>query len=124
MNSEKVCSYIDDLELLLVKFFKHKNLLITNDDTENIIGNINMNEDFNHGPLCIIMSLNNVIEFIDWEYTDDIESMSNTMNKFVNKKEIIKRNECRKKIFFLVCMIYVVLICLKLYLIIYNYKPI
>ena len=102
MNSEKVCSYIDDLELLLVKFFKHKNLLITNDDAENIIGNINMNEDFNHGPLCILMSLNNVIEFLDWEYTDDIESMLNTMNKFVNKKEIIKRNECRKKIF--LCM--------------------
>ena len=46
MNSEKVCSYIDDLELLLVKFFKHKNLLITNDDAENIICNINMNGDF------------------------------------------------------------------------------
>ena len=100
MNSEKVCSCIDDLELLLVKFFKHKNLLITNDDAENTIGN--MNEDFNHGPLCILMSLNNAIEFLDWEYTDDIESMLNIMNKFVNKKEIIKRNECRKKIF--LCM--------------------
>ena len=53
MNSEKVCSYIDDFELLLVKFFKHKNLLITNDDTENIIRNINMSGDFYPGPLCI-----------------------------------------------------------------------
>ena len=87
MNSEKVCSYIDDLEFLLVKFFKQKNLLITKDDTENIIGNINMNEDFNHGPLCILMSLNNVIEFLDWEYTDDIESMLNTMKKGNNKKK-------------------------------------
>ena len=101
MNSEKFV-YIDDLKILIVKFFKQKTLLITNDDAENIIGNINMNEDFSHGPLCILMSLNNVIEFLDWEYTDDIESMLNIMNKFVNKKEIIKRNECRKKIF--LCM--------------------
>ena len=92
MNSEKGCSYIDDLELLLVKFFKHKNLLIPNDDTENIIGNINMNGDFYPGPLCILMSLNNVIVFLDWEYADDIESMLNTMNKFVTKKEIIIKN--------------------------------
>ena len=61
-----------------------------------------MNGDFYPGPLCILMSLNNVIEFLDWEYTDDIESMLNIMNKFVNKNEIIKRNECRKKIF--LCM--------------------
>ena len=57
-----------------------------------------MNEDFNHGPLCILMSLNNVIELLDWKYKNDIESM----NKFISKKEIIKRNECRKKIF--LCM--------------------
>ena len=87
MNCEKVCIYIDDLELLLVKFFKHKTLLITNDDAENIIGNINMNEDFNPGPLCILMSLNNEIELLDWEYTDDIESMLKTMNKFVTKRK-------------------------------------
>ena len=61
-----------------------------------------MKEDFSPGPLCILMSLNNVIELLDWEYTDDIESMLNTMNKFITKKEIIKRNECRKKIF--LCM--------------------
>ena len=109
MNCEKVCIYIDDLELSIAKLFKHKNLLITNDDAENIIGNINMNKDFNHGPLCILMSLNNVIVCLDWEYADAIESMLNTMNKFVTKKEIIKRNECRKKIFY-VCMMYVLLI--------------
>ena len=63
MNFEKVCSYIDDLELFLVKFFKDKNLLITKDDTENIIGNINMNGDFYPGPLSILMSLNNVLYF-------------------------------------------------------------
>ena len=44
-----------------------------------------MKEDFNPGPLCILMSLNNVIELSDWEYTDDIESMLNTMNKFITK---------------------------------------
>ena len=48
------------------------------------------------------MSLNNIIEFLDWVYADGIESMLNTMNKFVTKKEIIKRNECRKKVF--LCM--------------------
>ena len=79
-----------------------------------------MKEDFNPGPLCILMSLNNVIEFLDWEYADDIESMLNTMNKFVTKKEIIKRNECRKKIFLCVYDIY----CVDMYLDIYNYKPI
>ena len=116
MNSEKVCSYIDDLELLLVKFFKHKTSLITNDDTENIIGSISMKEDFNPGPLCILMSLNNVIELLDWEYTDDIESMLNTMDKFITKKEIIKRNECRTKIFS--CMYDIC--CVDMYLDIYN----
>ena len=90
------------MELLLVKLFKHKNLLITNDDTENIIGNINMNGEFYPGSLCILKSLNNVIVFLDWEYADDIESMLNTMNKFVTKKKMIKRNECRKKMF--LCM--------------------
>ena len=87
------------MELLLVKFFKHKNSSITNDDTEYIIGNINMNGDFYPGPLCILVSLNNVIVFLDWEYADDIESIINTMNKVVTKKEIIKRNECKKNIF-------------------------
>ena len=87
------------MELLLVRLFIHKNSLITNDDTENIIGNINMNGDFYHGPLCILMSLNNVIEFLDWEYTDDIESMLNTMNKFVAKKEIIKEMNAERKYF-------------------------
>ena len=61
-----------------------------------------MKGNFYPGPLCILLSLKNVIEFLDLEYTDDIESMLNIMNKFVNKKEIIKRNECRKKIF--LCM--------------------
>ena len=99
MNCEKVCIYIDDLELLLVKFFKDKTSIITNEDTENIVGTICLNDDYGHGPLSVLMSLNNVIEFLDWEYTDDIESILNTMNKFATKKEIIKRNECRKKIF-------------------------
>ena len=117
MNSEKVCSYIDDLESLLVKFFKHKNSLITNDDTENIIGNINMNGDFYHGPLCILMSLTNVIEFLDWEYADDIESMLNTMNKFVTKKEIIKRNECRKKI----CLCMYEICCIDMIKVVFDY---
>ena len=30
-------------------------------------------------------------EFLDWEYTDEIETMLNTMNKFVTKKEIKKK---------------------------------
>ena len=89
-------------------YSKIKTLLITNDDTENIIGNINMNGDFYSGPLSILISLHNVIVFLDWEYADDIESILNTMNKFVTKKEIIKRNECRKKVF--LCMICVVLL--------------
>ena len=54
---------------------------------------------FYPGPSCILMSLYNVIEYLDWECTDGLESMLNTVNKFVTKKEIIKRNECRKKIF-------------------------
>ena len=123
MNSQKVCSYIDHLELLLVRLFKHKNLLITNDDTENIIGNINMNGDFYPGPLSILMSLDNVIEFLDWEYTDEIETMLNTMNKFVTKKEIKKEVNTEIKYFY-GWMIYAVLIRLKLYLTIYNYKTI
>ena len=62
------------------------------------------------------MSLNNIIELLDWEYTDDIKSMLNTLNKFITKKEIIKRNECGNKIFLCTYDI----CCVDMYLDIYN----
>ena len=56
-----------------------------------------MKEELNPGPLCIIMSLNNVIELLDWEYTDDKytdDKQIKPIEKALIKIKYISGNKC------------------------------